>query len=360
MIRGCAAYARGSSHVKSGKVNQDSFCILPLEDKWIAAVADGVGSTRYADKASSIATETVMHFINDNWPVDDSPISVKSMLRTAFNRALVEIRREAEREGNPLSEYETTLMVVVYDGTRGYYAHVGDGAVIGRRRDGTYRVLTTRQQTEDSHLVVPLSAGYGFWEISEIDEDLVSLVIATDGVADRMVNSSLGEGVYVPLMMLFDPYVIQYLGRKQVNYSRFFDDPSSTPRSTIYNAIYYAMRKGYGFRKSAALEIASSVKRGMLFKTLEGISDDKTAVCLYNSDSPPRARDVGFYTEPDWRRIYSEKQRLLYPSLDRGERADRGDGVKTTAKTPSTAEKKRSPRLGRALRRLLKKADRNG
>lgn len=355
MIKGSVAYARGRSHVKSGKVNQDSYCILPLEDKWIVAVGDGVGSTKHADKASSIATETVIRFINDNWPVDGSPISIKSMLRTAFNRALVEIRKEAERNGAPLSEYETTLMAAVYDGKRGYYAHVGDGAIIGRRRDGTYRVLTTRQQTEDSHLVVPLSAGYEFWEISELDEDFVSLLIATDGVADRMVNSSLDEGVYVPLMMLFDPYVIQYLSRKQVNCSKLFDDPTSVPRSTVYNAIYYALRKGYGFKKTEALEIVSSVKRGMLFKTLAGICDDKTAVCIYNSDSPPRARDKGFYTEPDWRRMYSEKQRLLYPSfaLDEG-----SDGDAKVKALPSE-DAKRGAKLGRALRRLLKKADKN-
>ena len=70
MIRGTVAYARGRSHIRSGKSNQDSFCIMPLEDMYIAAVADGCGSCKHAEVASTIAAESVARFIQKNFPID--------------------------------------------------------------------------------------------------------------------------------------------------------------------------------------------------------------------------------------------------------------------------------------------------
>ncbi len=313
MIRGVAAYSKGKSHLKNGKENQDAYCVLPLQNMWIAAVADGVGSCQYAEKASKIAVETVANFVCDNMPIDNAPISVKSMLRTGFNRALKEIQKEAEKNNRKICEYETTLMVVIFDGRRGYFASVGDGGIIGLKMDGTYIELTTRQQTEDG-FVIPLSAGYGYWQISEIEEDLAAICLVTDGIRDKIVNAFLEQGLYVPLLMLFsNPYVIQFLRRKDFNYSQFVDNPSSVPRSMIYNALYYGLRRE-GLKKATALNIVSTIKRGMLFDLLDNITDDKTIVCLYHDQLRADSQGAKYYMEPNWKRIFEKRQKLLYPT----------------------------------------------
>lgn len=360
MIGLTAAYARGKSHIRAGKNNQDAYCIMPLNDNmWICAVADGVGSCKHAEDASSIAVETICHFIYENFPIDHSPISVKSMLRTAFNKALKEIYKEAEKnQDSIMTEHQTTLMVVIYDGQRGYFAHVGDGGIFGLTKDGTFTPLTTRQQTPDGY-VVPLSAGYQFWEISEFTEDYASIIMATDGVADKLRNPSIDSGIYVPLMLLFDPHVIRYLEHANVTYSRLFADPKSTSRQIIYNAIYRALRKDYSLKKATVMNIVSSIKKGALFRTLESIQDDITAVCCYNTEIHPKAREPKYYLEPDWASIFSKQRKLLYPDID----SDTGNKLSvedvSVTNTPKNRINKPIRKIKLAFGKLLKKVKRN-
>ena len=354
MIGGSVAYVHGKSHIRAGKSNQDAYCIIPLEDMWIAAVADGVGSCKCADLASSIAVDTVCRFIYDNFPIDHAPISIKSMLRTSFNKALREIHREAEKNQDPISDYQTTLMVLIYDGQRGYFAHVGDGAIYGLRKDGTFSILTTRQQTPNGY-VVPLSAGYEFWEISELTEEYASLVMATDGLSDKIRNPFMDDGVYVPLMMLFDPYVVRYLEHANVNYSRFFADPNTVSRRIIYEAIYQALRKEYGFKRVTALNILHSIKEGALFTALESIQDDITAVCCYNTDIIPESREARYYMEPNWKTVYAKQCEILYPGLD-SEKYEKENMTSVQAsETQKDASAECEGRIKLALKKLLRK-----
>lgn len=326
MIKGNVAYALGKYHAKS----QDAYCILPLPNMWVAAVADGVGSCKYAEKASLIAVQTVVDFIRENWPVDNEPVSVKSMLRTAFNRAMIEVKKEADRAGELLSEYDTTLMVVAYDGENGYFAHVGDGGIVGLKANGTYVELSTRQQTEDG-FVIPLRAGYRYFQIEQF-EGMASILLATDGMMDKFRNARLEQGFYVPMLMLFaDPKVVECLRRK-IDYSKFVSDPRSVSPQVIYNGVYHALRKGYRLKKATVQNIISSVKRGMLFSFLDNISDDKTALCLYNSEANPSAQGVSFYMEPDWQRVLKQQRAMLYPelkeSLDKSDASDQASEIK--------------------------------
>lgn len=360
MIRGTVAYAKGRSHIRSGKSNEDSFCIMPLEDEglYIAAVADGVGSCKHAEDASTIAAESVAHFLRENFPiVDASPLCIKSLLRLAMNKALNAIYCEAAKNKDPtMRDYQTTLMVVVYhyESRRTYFAHVGDGCIFILKRDGTFTPLTTRQQTSESY-VIPLSAGVDFYEIAELTDDYASLVICTDGVADKIRNASVEGGIYVPLMMLFDPYVVQYLKRVNVNYSKLFAEPDSISRHIIHNAIYRALRKEYGFKKATTLNIVSSIKQGALIETLKSIQDDITAVCIYNAEILPKAREPKYYMEPDWKNIYAKRRKLLYPDVDTHTNEETAI-VSNTPKGSVTPIRKIKLALGKLLKKVKKDA----
>ena len=318
MIKGSIAYARGRAHVRCEKKNQDAYCILPFPDQkiWVAAVADGVGSAKHAERGSDIATETAVNFIYENLPLDhQDPISTKSMLRTAFNRALKEIKKEAYQNGHDLSDYDTTLMAVLWDGRQGYIAHTGDGGIIALKKDGSYVELSQCQRSAEGY-VIPLRAGYQYWQITELEsaEEYASILLATDGIMDQF--RSRARGIYVPLIMLFgDPNVIEYLRKRGVSHSSLVTDPRASSRAA-YNAIYHALRKAYGFKKAVCLNIVNSVKAGDLpIKLLEAIQDDITCVCLYNTEARPSARDARYYREPDWKSLYAKRQKLLYPEL---------------------------------------------
>lgn len=316
MIREHAVSIRGKSHIKSNTICQDAYKILALPNgSKIAAVADGVGSAKFADRGAQIAVKTVTDFIFDNYPLDNDPISIKSMLRTSFNRALIEISKEAIQNHNSMSDYDTTLMVVIYDGKRGYYAHVGDGGIVGLKTDGAYIALSHRQNLEGC--VIPLRAGYKFWQIDEINEPITSVLVATDGMMDQFKNLNLEQGFYIPLLMLFaDPYCIQYQKRKGVNISKVVAQGQSTYNKTLLNALYYTLHRNYHFNKAVCSKIIRDImKNGTPFDLLRKIQDDKTFVCLYNSSVLPKANKPQYYSEPDWKKVAAYIQRRLYPSL---------------------------------------------
>ena len=39
------------------------------------------------------------------------------------------------------------------------------------------------------------------------------------------------------------------------------------------------------------------------YKVLSSVRDDKTFVCLYNTDMPPRPRNINYYREPNWKSL---------------------------------------------------------
>lgn len=316
MIKEHATSIRGKSHIRSGTVCQDAYRVLALPNGLkVAAVADGVGSSKCAERGSQIAVKTVTDFVADNYPIDGSAISIKSMLRTAYNRALIEIQKEALRNHNSMSDYDTTLMVVIYGGKHTFVAHVGDGGIVGLKTDGTYVELSQYQNVDGR--VIPLRAGYEFWRIEEIEYPLASVLIATDGMMDQFRNTNIQQGFYIPLLMLFaDPYVIQFERRKGVNIDKVVSQGHSGHDKALINALYHTLYRSYHLSKAVCNKIISDVVRnGTPFELLRKIQDDKTVVCLYNTSVVPRAQKIQYYSEPDWKKVSDDLQKRLYPSM---------------------------------------------
>ena len=317
MIKEYYASVRGKSHEFLGKGCEDAYRIVSLANGYkVMAVADGVGSCLHGGKGAQIAVRTVTDFIRDNFPIDNSAISIKSMLRTAYNKALIEIQGEAIRNCHSISDYDTTLMAVIYGENKPtFIANCGDGAVCALKMDGSFVELSVRQNSDG--FVIPLRAGYEFWKIDEINEPLASVLVATDGMMDQFRNVNVAQGFYIPLMMLFaDPYVIQYLKRKGVDVSSVVKRGNSGYNKTLINALRYVLHKNYRFAKPAVRKITGEIMRnGTPFELLRRIQDDKTFVCLYSTSARPRAKSIEYYTEPDWKQISAELQKRLYGSM---------------------------------------------
>ena len=137
----------GKSHIAMGTCCQDNHKIKKLDNGWyIAAIADGVGSAKNSHIGSQIATETVVAVCEEYMPWDYNTISIKSMMRTAYNYAFKQILRESQNSGEPIESYDTTLTMVIYDGHRIIYGHSGDGAIIGLNIYGDYVPITKPQK----------------------------------------------------------------------------------------------------------------------------------------------------------------------------------------------------------------------
>lgn len=340
MVKEYSFSAIGKSHISVARPCQDAHTLITLDNGCIAAVvADGVGSCSKAEIGARIAVDTVAKFIKDNYPDDNNPYVVKSVLRVAFNRALIEIRKESERSKADIGDYDCTLMAVIYnEAGRGYYASVGDGAVLGLTSFGTYKLISKVQNYEGC--VLPLRLGADYWFIDELPEELSSVIICTDGVLSSFYKKYLQYEMYIPLIMLLaDPHCINKYQKYGLTPEKLFDVSStdSPDFKAALDCIYDTLVSDYKFSKNEVLETMNAiVKNGILFKSINDIQDDKTLVCLYNDNLMPEAKEFDYYKEPNWQSVYTSLNEQLYPNKGKP-RSTTSDSDSNTAANPVTA-----------------------
>ncbi len=354
MLKCNVAYVPGKHH----KTSEDAYCVLHEEDLFVAAIADGVGSAKCGGEGSSLAVETVATFIVENYPlVDRNELVVKSLIRTAYQKALSNIKRQADQAKEDLAEYDTTLMVIVYDYVTStfYYGHCGDGGIIAQQTNGKYVNLTPCQRVDQC--VLTLRSGAKYWHIDRIDQEIVSIICATDGIMDKIRQPAIEDtdGLYVPLLMLLsDSNTIRYLKHKGVTLSDLVDNPKAISRNLVYTAMFRSLRK-YGLNKSVAQNVMGSIKKSAgLFLLLDSITDDKTAL-ICSTNVIPSARPPKYYMPPDWQQLFKKRRKLLYATLDaETDQTEIGDAV-VTDKSQDAIRESLLKRIKLAFDKLLRK-----
>ena len=273
----------GSSHIKKGSVCQDSSKAQKLINGWIvAAVADGVGSAKYSDIASKIAVDTVIQICNNRINKHTKMDELKSIILDAYKTAEKSIEDYAENQNDTITEYDTTLSIVVFDGQKIVYGHSGDGGIVGLTNDGKYIKITSPQKAEDNVCVIPLRAGESSWVIDECNEKLASVLLATDGVYDTFFPYLLkGQQVeiYVPLV-------------------RYFMDNNCLMAN-----------------ENNISEIEDRIKEYLQSDAYSSVTDDKTVMVVINPKIMPTFQDEQYYAEPDWNKLQLEWNKKAYPHL---------------------------------------------
>ena len=257
---------RGTSHISADIVCQDAHRIKQLRNGWIvAAIADGVGSSKYSDIAAKIAVDTVIYVIETGLiSTEITDPYVDYIMRLGFITALHNITCAANMRNDVMKNYDTTLTAIIYDGKRIVYGHVGDGGIIGLTVSGEYIPVTKVQKGDEYNMVIPLRAGLSYWVFGTSDEKFASLLLFTDGLLDIAMPSLLSGGVYVRFVKQF-----------------------------IENS-------------------PNKVKAFLLSDSCKPITDDKTIVTVINNEITADIRDAGYYAEPDWKKLREEKHKLLY------------------------------------------------
>ena len=315
----------GKSHISSGKCCQDAHRVLRMDNGWIiAAVADGVGSAANSQIGSRVAVDTAVEFCNECMPWDYNIISIKSMMRTAYNYAFKCIRRIAEKENNPIESYDTTLSMVIYDGKRIIYGHSGDGAIIGLTIFGDYVSITRPQKGADGITVVPLRAGYTNWVIDTYEEDLASVMLMTDGMLEMLCPYLLRDSetqtnkMYIPLGTYFADPVGFFEDEEKFNKTKqFIEDFLKAEKEYCQDHFYARLLAIYKtLIPSDAVDIVEVLKSNNYpVMLMQNEQDDKTIVVLINKDIPVDVHDASFYGEPDWNALQDAWNRKAYPHL---------------------------------------------
>lgn len=327
MILSYGVTLTGKSHISRNTCCQDAHKIEIMKNGWvIAAVADGVGSAENSAVGSQIAVDTIVDFCEKYMPYDYNLISIKSMLRTGYNYAFTTIVNEAEKEGNAIESYDTTLTIVIYDGTRIIFGHSGDGSIIGLTAFGNYVTITSPQKGEDQISVIPLRAGYSHWVIDTYEDNLSAVMLMTDGMLNVMTPYLLklqdkdeSTEIYVPLAMFFsDPNCFNYSdevsGKNEAEISKFVEAKDDMDAHVFYDRIINTLKKYIGVQDREE-KIAEIYKNNFAIKLMTNEQDDKTIVGLINMEKLPEAQRPNYYTEPNWNKLQEHWNRLAYPHL---------------------------------------------
>lgn len=311
----------GTSHLQRNVECQDAHKIKTLDNGWvIAAIADGIGSAKHSGIGSKIAVESTVDFCDRYMPSDYSTMSIKSMIRTAYNYAFKSIIIEAQNQGNSIEDYDTTLDLVLFDGKKIVYGHCGDGGIIGLTVNGDYVSITSPQKGADYISVIPLRGGYNCWEIDTYDEELSALIMVTDGIWEVLKPYLLNRennSFYVPIAFLLSDFNC-YKGEINPgillkNFIEAFLNAKIEPEH-----FYKRMRSGLNeyFNKEVVDNIIDTISAyDYPLAIMSNIVDDKTVVGIINSDYLPEHKDAEYYKEPDWKKLQDEWNKLAYPHL---------------------------------------------
>ena len=315
----------GKSHLVKKTCCQDAHRVLKMENGWIiAAVADGVGSAKNSQIGSRIAVDTVVEFCNEHMPWDYNLISIKSMMRTAYNYAFKQILRESKKSNEPIDSYDTTLTMVIYDGKRIIYGHSGDGAIIGLTVYGDYIEVTKPQKGPDGVTVIPLRSGYTQWVIDTYEEDLASVMLMTDGMLDTLCPYLLKDitnkkdNIYMPLGLYFSdptgwPEDADELSGEFNEIKSFIESSDDYDSNDFYSRLTKVLIQKIPDDCSSIIDGYKKNNYPVILMNNE--QDDKTLVALINTDSSVETKTASFYSEPDWIALQDAWNRLAYPHL---------------------------------------------
>lgn len=316
----------GKSHIERNVCCQDSHCIQRLENGWcVAAIADGVGSASNAEIGSHIAAENAVEFCCKYMPYDYNAEGIKATIRTAYSYAYKCILEEAQKAGQPIESYDTTLSLAVYDGYHLIYGHSGDGAIIGLRKFGGFTEITTPQKGEDAVSVLPLRAGSNIWKISEFDEELSSVLLVTDGMRDTLCPSLLRQdknysGIYAPLGLFFAVSCKDDWEEEKAEIEAFLQGKDEYDEALFYERLSEIYKK---FIPDESEEVIVEIRQGRApVGLMYHEQDDKTVVALINPENEPFLSEKSFFVEPDWKKLKDDLNRKLYPHLNRNEEGD--------------------------------------
>jgi len=279
----------GTSHEKKGVGCQDASDVKILSNGWaVAAVADGVGSCKYSDVAAQMAVDVALQVCAE--AIEEEPdCELLKVIEEAFFHAEQEIDKYSLAQGHPLSEYDTTLSLVIYDRRYVSYGHCGDGGIVGLHANGDY-VKITSPQKKDGIYVIPLRAGKESWVIGDVEGEFASILLATDGVYDTFFPYLLkGQPVevYVPLI-------------------RYFMD----------NNLLKATNKNIKAIRQERIDFLSS-------DSCASITDDKTILVLISDEIKPKEKPPEFYAEPNWNSLQLGWNKIAYPHLYEKDHEDR-------------------------------------
>lgn len=302
----------GPYHIKNGIVCQDANYIKRVTDTCvIAAAADGLGSEKYSDVASKTASQVAVEFCAEHFSSNMDEEAILRLIMQSFRIAQCKVEDIANENGHELTDYDTTLVLVIYSNGEVFFGHAGDSGIIIQTNDGMYAPLT-EQDRDDFGRVFPLIFEE-HWKFGKAPKPVASVLLCTDGIFD----------ILFPVLLRDEPVSIY------VALAQFFMD-----------------KDRLGFEKDGEAAVAEAMTAFVAGLHENQVDDDKTVVVLCDSSVEVTPQPDEYYAVPDFATLEKQHRekymREAYPHLakqqaDDGESTDK-DSAENTPRTEEQIE----------------------
>ena len=161
----------------------------------IATIADGAGSSPHAGRAAQIATMaaiTSAQFSCDLLSRPANTTSIRQALALAFQNAHQALSNTAQIDQNPVSDYQTTLLMFIQSDDILGTAQIGDGAIVGiTANEPDYRLLTKPQQgryNNETRFITDSNYEQHSQYIAQQDPHWSAVAMFSDGLQRLLLN----------------------------------------------------------------------------------------------------------------------------------------------------------------------------
>lgn len=307
---------QGTYHIEHDIVCQDAhYCKVVNEHYAVAAVADGLGSEKYSDLASKIASEKSVLYCIENIKETDDEDAILDVVKKSFAVALEEIYKAADAAKQERDQYDTTLALVVYLNQNIYFGNSGDSGIVVLNKNGTYEAITEQQRDENNY-VFPLCFGEEKWVFGKKTE-VASVLLATDGLFETLF-----------------PFLLQ---NEQV-------------KIYVSLAHYLMNEECLNFQKEGAEVVQKKMDAFVSNISGKQVNDDKTLLVLLDTSVVAERMPEEYYSTPDWsalKRKHDEAfRRAAYPHLYKDEGKNATDGEKSDLNVLEKKEQQDAPTNG--------------
>ncbi len=195
----CGASVTGSEHQRRGLGCDDAYSYGVAGDFVVAAVADGAGSVTgtsafgsYAACQSVLADAMRRRFIN---AYQAAPATEReAMVRQLFDRALEQVRKQADLLGLDVALLATTLCVAVVDRNTATFGQIGDGIIATESDDHIKTLLMeTKDEYANATWFIQSEGAFETAYRSVTHSGPTAFALSTDGMSYKITNVATGE-----------------------------------------------------------------------------------------------------------------------------------------------------------------------
>ena len=186
------ATVQGSHPLLEGRPCQDAQAFRAVNGALLVAVADGVGSAPHAQQGAQLAVQAALQGAGERLAsaMPENEADWLDLLQVAMLRGRAGLEDEASRQGAPLEDYATTLILAILSHGWLAAAHIGDGAAVLLDGNGVFTTVLPPHNGEYANetfsLTLPDMGEHLVYQVCRVEVQALGML--TDGLQNLSIH----------------------------------------------------------------------------------------------------------------------------------------------------------------------------